>query len=121
MSESTRALIDSYFEAMQAGRAAEADLLALFTDDAVYVEPFSGETRTHEGKEQIRACLRASWEGAPPDLTLHVNRIDIDGATVSADWTCESPAFDAPVRGRDEYLIRDGRIARLEVRFVSSG
>lgn len=121
MSKRTRALIDAYFEAMRGGRDAEAELLALFTDDAVYVEPFSGESRTHEGKDQIRACLRASWDNTPPDLTLRVNRVDVDGERVSADWTCESPAFDAPVRGRDEYVLRDGRIARLEVRFVSSG
>ena len=32
-----------YARAMQAGQAAEEELIALFAPDAVYVEPFSGE------------------------------------------------------------------------------
>ncbi len=44
-----------------------------------------------------------------------MERIDLDGDRVRADWTCSSPVFPAPMRGRDLNTIRDGTIARLEV------
>ena len=103
---------------MQRGREGEDELVALFADDAVYVEPFSGGT--HEGRDAIRAWLDGSWSDAPPDLRLTVERIDVAGDTVEAHWTCESPAFARPARGRDRFTIRDGRIARLESTIVEA-
>ncbi len=104
---------------MQAGAQQADALFALFADDAIYVEPFSGmatgERHTHEGREAIEACLGKSWENSPPELRLEVNRVDVDGAVVRSEWTCTSPAFEAPVRGLDVCTVRDGRIARLEV------
>ncbi len=64
------------------------------------------------------ACLRASWENTPPDLTLEVNRVDVDGDTVRSEWTCSSPVFEAPIRGVDLCVVKGGRIERLEVRFA---
>lgn len=115
MNEPDRALIERYFAAMRAGPAGEEALLDLFTDDAVYVEPFTGERRTHVGIEAIRACLRASWQEAPPDMQLTVERMDLDGTQIRAEWICTSPALPGPMRGVDRYTLRDGRIARLEV------
>ena len=112
-------VVQSYFKAMQAGRSAADDLFALFAEDAVYSEPFSGQVRTHEGKAAIESYLRASWETTPPDLTLEVDRIDVDGAQVRSEWTCRSPAFPQPVRGVDVCHIKEGKIARLQVSFVS--
>jgi ketosteroid isomerase-like protein len=103
---------------MQRGPDGEDDLVALFAEDAVYVEPFSGGV--HEGRDAIRAWLNASWADAPPDLALTVERIDAAGDTVETHWTCESPAFARPARGRDRFTIRDGRIARLESRLVEA-
>ncbi len=105
---------------MQGGEAAGDQLLALFAADAVYVEPFSGTERTHEGRAAIEACFRAGWAQTPPELTLEVNRVDVDGAVVRSEWTCRSPAFPAPVRGVDVCTVQDGRIARLEVRFLEA-
>ena len=116
-----RHLIDRYFDAMRAGRDGEEALLALFADDAVYTEPFTGVARTHTGKAAIRACFQASWESAPPDMGLTVDRVDLDGDTVRSEWTCTSPAFPGPMKGVDRYTLRDGRIARLEVSFVGVG
>lgn len=107
-------VVDAWFSAMRRGKRGEAELLALFHDAAEYTEPFAGSPRTHVGIEAIRACFREGWERPLPDLTLHVDRVDIDGPNVRAEWTCSSSAFPAPVRGVDRYTIRDGLIARLE-------
>lgn len=114
-----RDVVDAYFRAMQTGAEAATDLFSLFAEDAVYIEPFGGESRTHAGLPAIQACLRESWTRVPPDLKLAVDRIDVDGAVVTSLWTCTSPAFPGPVRGRDVCTVRDGRIARLEVTFLS--
>lgn len=119
MNMSPRAVVDAHFRAMQAGAEAADDLFALFADDAVYIEPFTGERRTHEGRGAIEACLRASWTQAPPDLALIVDRIDVEGAVVTSLWTCTSPVFPGPIRGRDVCTVRDGRIVRLDVTFLS--
>jgi hypothetical protein len=97
---------------MQRGPEGEDELVALFADDAVYVEPFSGGR--HVGREAIRSWLRASWEHQPPGIRLTVERVEVVEDTVEATWTCESEAFAQPVRGRDRFKIRHGRIARLE-------
>lgn len=111
-------VVDRYFQAMQAGPPGAEGLFALFAEDAVYVEPFTGHTREHVGKPAIVACIRASWEHAPADLVLEVNRVDVDGELVCSEWTCRSPVFPAPVRGVDRCTVRGGRIARLEVQFT---
>lgn len=103
---------------MKAGPAAAQDLYALFADDAVYVEPFSGASKTHEGRAAIEACFAGSWKNTPPDLELEVNRVDVDGDTVRSEWTCRSPAFDTPVKGIDVCVVQEGRIKRLEVSFA---
>ncbi|MCA9494168.1 MAG: nuclear transport factor 2 family protein [Myxococcales bacterium] len=113
-------VVRQYFICMQRGAEAETDLLALFHDDAVYVEPFTapGTSRTHEGKPAIRAALRQGWEAPPPDMTLTVDRIDTDGDEVTSRWTCASPVFPGPIAGEDRYVVREGRIARLDVRLL---
>ena len=112
-------VVQQYFDAMKAGPAEAETLLRLFADDAVYVEPFSGvaegKAHTHVGRDDIEACFRSSWERTPPDLALEVNRIDVDGDVVRSEWTCTSPAFEAPVRGKDVCTVVGGRIQRLEV------
>jgi uncharacterized protein (TIGR02246 family) len=114
----SRDLVERYFSAMQRGRDGQDELVALFADDAVYVEPFSGGV--HEGRDAIRDWLEGSRADAPPDVRLTVERVDVDGDTVEAHWTCESPAFLRPARGRDRFAISDGRIARLESTLVEA-
>jgi len=75
---------------MQQGADGEDDLVGLFVDDAVYQEPFGGQTLT--GRDAIREWLRASRAQAPPDLQITVERIDIVGDVVEATWTCERPS-----------------------------
>lgn len=107
-------IVESWFAAMRKGAAGEGELLALFHDDAEYVEPFSGEPRRHVGKAAIRACLSESLKTPLPDLELSVQRVDVDGERVRASWVCSSSVFEAPVQGLDVYTLREGLIARLE-------
>jgi ketosteroid isomerase-like protein len=111
-----RSVVERYFKAMQQGPDGEDDLVGLFAEDAVYIEPFGGDQAPHVGTAQIRAWLRASWDMAPPELRLRVDRVHVEGDQVRADWTCTSPALPEPLRGVDRYTIRGGRIARLETR-----
>lgn len=106
-------LVAAYFAAMQRGPGGHEAVTALFADDAVYAEPFSGRG-PHVGRAAIATFLAASAGEAPPGLRLIVERIDVDGDTVVAVWRCESPIFAKPSRGQDRFTIAKGRIARLE-------
>jgi uncharacterized protein (TIGR02246 family) len=108
-------LIEDLYKAMQAGAAGEEALLGLFADDAVLVESFTGRPRTHAGKPAIRAFLQGTFQARAPDLTVTLDRIDVDGDRLAAEWTCTSPAMPGPMRGRDLLTVQDGRIARLEI------
>lgn len=114
---SERAVIDRYFAAMRRGQAAEVDMVALFDDDAVYIEPFTS-AEPAVGIEAIRERLRRGWESPLPDMELDVLTIEVDGPDARATWECRSPALPSPMRGEDRYRIRDGRIVRLEVRML---
>ncbi len=111
-------VVEAYFRAMQQGSSASAELFALFADDALYIEPFSGAVLTHRGRAAIEAYLTASWSQAPRDLTLRVDRVDVDGEWVVSEWTCESPSLPSAIRRRDRCRVRDGRIHRLEVELL---
>jgi len=111
---SDRKIVDDLFKAMQAGPSGEKDMLALYADDAVIVEPFSGEPKTHAGRAAIRQWFIEATTQGPP-LTLALDRVDMDGVRVRAEWTCTSPAFSGPMRGVDLFTIRNGKIARLEI------
>lgn len=117
MSEDRR-IVERYFAAMRRGAAAEEDMMALFSDDAVYVEPFTGESDPWVGKESVREALRRGWEQPLPDLELSVERIEIREGGATSAWVCRSSALPAPVQGEDLYTIADGKITRLEVRII---
>ncbi len=100
---------------MQHGPEGIDALVDLLSDDAVYVEPFSGGV--HKGLAEIRAFLEQS-QAELPDVRITVERINVEGDVVTTEWTCESSAFITPSRGRDEFMIRGGKIARLETTIV---
>lgn len=106
--------IEAYFAAMRRGDEAAAELLALFTHDAYYSEPFSG-LEPVEGVEAIRERFELGWEFPLPDLELDVLDVRVDGTTATSEWECRSSGLAGPVRGTDRYEFRGGRIARLEV------
>ncbi|MHC4141746.1 MAG: nuclear transport factor 2 family protein [Planctomycetota bacterium] len=115
MSETDRNVVENLFKAMQAGPSGEQDMLALFAEDAVFIEPFSGVVQTHTGKAAIGTSFQDMWRDPPPDLKLTIDRVDLDGDRVRADWTCTSPVFPKPMRGHDLFTISSGRITRLEI------
>ncbi len=115
VSNDDRTMVEALFKAMQAGPAGEDAMMALFAENAVFVEPFSGEVRTHTGTDAIRTSFQQMWSEPGPELSLNLERVDVDGDRVRAEWNCTSPAFPEPMRGHDLFTIREGKIARLEV------
>ncbi len=115
VSEQDRSVVEAMFKAMQAGASGERDMMALFSDDAVFIEPFTGTPITHTGKSAIRESFLGMWKEPAPDLKLMVDRVDLDGDHIRADWTCTSPVFPSPMRGHDLFTIADGKITRLEI------
>jgi ketosteroid isomerase-like protein len=108
-------IVDAYFAAMRRGSEAEADMMALFTDDAVYDEPFSGELQPAVGADAIRDRFRYGWKQPMPGLELDVLSVDVAGSTAISRWECRADVFPAPVRGTDHYEFREGRISSLRV------
>lgn len=117
VSPNQQEVIENSSRAMQLGPLGEATILSLFTDDAVWVEPYTGRRRTHEGKEAIRAALRQMWlQPSPPGFAISTDRIHAEGTDVRVDWTCRSEAIPLLMRGYSLYTISaDNRIARLEL------
>ena len=103
-----------YFKAMQRGPEGLAELISLFADEAVYVEPFTPGGGVHVGRDAIGEWLRASQEHAPPELDLTIDRVDARQDEIEVAWTCRSPAFARPSRGRDRFTLSGGEISRLE-------
>jgi uncharacterized protein (TIGR02246 family) len=118
VSEQDRKLVVDLCKGMQTGPAAEDAIVALFTEDGVLVEPFSGTPQTHKGRPAIRASLQQMWQNRAPDLTLTVDRVDLDGDRVRAEWTCTSSLMPGPMRGVDLLLTRAGKISRLEIQIT---
>jgi hypothetical protein len=109
-----RATVERYLASMQAGPGGLEDLVALFDDQAVYVEPFGGQPQVHSGKAEIRAFFEVALEQHLKDVRLTLDRLDIDSGRLRSAWTCHLPMMAAPMRGFDLLSLQDGRIVRLE-------
>lgn len=112
-------LVGRHFAAIRGGPDAEDELLALFADDAEYVAIADDARQRHVGHDQIRAGVRGARAVVPWGAWLCVDRVEVAGQRVRADWTCHSPAFALPVRGVNEYTIRAGKIVRLQTTLTS--
>jgi SnoaL-like domain len=86
--------------------------------EAVYVEPFTGAPVAHVGKHDIRQSFIESQRYVPPDMTLTLDQVDVERDFIRTVWTCTSPAFAQPMRGQDLWMIRDGKVHRLETSFL---
>lgn len=117
MSVSTkeRQVIENVFRFMQTGPTAEKELLSLFAEDGVLVEPFTGQMQTHEGKAAIKASLVPMWANQAPDMKILLDRVDLQGQTIRAEWTCTASVMPGPIRGYDLFQIKNGIINRMEI------
>jgi len=114
VSQQDRAVVEGVFKAMHDRAAGEKAMMALYADHAQVTEPFSGQPRTHKGKEAIRAWFREAVKEMPEDMAIKMDRIDMDGGNVRAEWTCTSKVFPTPMRGYDLYGIKNGKIERAD-------
>ncbi len=115
VSASDRSVIENLFKAMQSGPAGEEQMMSLFAADAVFIEPFGGQPQTHTGAPAIRQSFRQMNEQPLPEMRLVLDRVDLDGNQVRAEWTCHSAAFPTPMKGYDLFTIKGGKIAKLEI------
>jgi len=109
-----RATVEKVFQAMHARAEGEKLMASLFAENASLTEPFSGEPRTHNGKADIMAWFREAVSQMPEDMAIRVDRLDLDGDRVRADWTCTSSVFLTPMKGSDFYRISGGLIHQAE-------
>ena len=119
ISDADRAAVERYYNAMRLGAAGARTIAELFTDDAVYIEPFSGgdgRPRQHVGKKVIAEFFKDSINHRPSDMTVTVERLDAEDDRVRAEWMCTASVFAQPMQGIDFYQLRTGKIARLETR-----
>lgn len=114
VSERDRQVVDGVFRAMHERAAGENAMMALFAEDSQVIEPFSGQPQTHRGKPAIRAWFREAVNQMAPDMALKLDRLDMDGGRVRAEWTCTSVVMKGPMRGYDLYTIEAGLIKAAE-------
>ena len=117
MSIPDQGLVETYFKGMAAGADGEQDLMSVFADDAVYVEPFTGGPGVrleHTGKQAIHEFFLESYRQQMTPIEITLQRVDVDGDELRSEWHCTMPGIP-PFSGHDQYTIRDGKIARLEV------
>lgn len=118
----TPPVVAQFFRCMQAGAPSADEMMSLFTEDAEYVEPFSGAPTRHVGLAAIRRAMQAGWDQPLPAMTISIDRVDVDGQDVRAEWTCRSPALPGGSgRGVNRYRLEHGRISRLETTLVGGG
>jgi hypothetical protein len=70
MNDDANSVAQQYYNAMRRKAEGAEDLIGLFGQDAVYVEPFSnmGQATSHTGKDEIAAFIRAMPQNTPPDM-----------------------------------------------------
>lgn len=106
--------ITNFFLAMQAGPPGLDLLKSLFAEDAVYSEPFSGQTEPHRGAEAIAAAFAASRSEDFDDAVITLDAVDVAGETITVEWTCISAAIPGGRgSGRNVFTLEDGRITAL--------
>jgi hypothetical protein len=109
-----KAVAEQFFLAMHTWE--DMKFLELFQEDGVYIEPFSGTIKTHHGRKAIGDSFRTNWKQKPPNFRIEMGSIEVSGTNVRAEWNCTWDGLGGWMRGTDDFEIRNGKIARLEVR-----
>ena len=106
--------VSNFFLAMQAGKPGAAALEVCFAEDAVYEEPFTGETRRHEGRAAIIKAMALGWEMPMLDTRIEVLGAQVVDGEVQVDWACHSPSIPGGRgSGKNRFTLKDGVITRL--------
>jgi SnoaL-like domain len=107
--------ITNFLTAMQAGRVGGEAMAALFSPNAIYVEPFSGEVQRHEGRDAIMIAMSRGWDEPLPNMRIAIEKADTKGDVIKIQWTCFSPALaGGKGKGTNIYRMKDGLIVELE-------
>ena len=106
--------ITNFFLAMQAGPHGLSMLGDMFAPDATYSEPFSGQSAPHKGPAAIMAAFDASRSDAFDDAVINLGSVEVDGETITVEWTCISEAIPGGRgSGRNVFQMHEGKIASL--------
>lgn len=106
--------ITNFFLAMQAGPSGLDILAEMFTADAEYYEPFSGQPGPHRGPKAIAATFEASRTDAFDDAVITLGGVEVEGNIIVVDWTCISAAIPGGRgSGQNRFEMEDGKIAIL--------
>jgi hypothetical protein len=106
--------VTNFFLAMQAGPSGLDLLETMFAPDAQYLEPFSGQVEPHIGAKAIVAAFKGSRSDAFDDAVIHLGAIEVDGETITVQWTCISQAIPGGSgSGTNVFTLRDGLITSL--------
>ena len=106
--------ITNFFLAMQAGPSGLSLLQQMFSEDAIYEEPFSGQTGPHRGPTAIVNAFAASRSDAFDDAVIKLGKVSVKDEVITVEWTCISQAIPGGEgSGTNDFHIRDGKIVKL--------
>ena len=106
--------ISNFFLAMQAGPHGIDLLASMFASDALYDEPFSGQAGPHAGRDAIISAFTQSRTEAFADAVIQLGAVEVDGETITVEWTCISDAIPGGQgSGTNVFTIKDGLISKL--------
>ena len=120
LTDQNKQIVKQMYEAMQAGESGKDELIGLFTEDAVFTEPFGGSPQTHTGIDAIRARVNEMvQQPRPPDFQLKIDQVTTENGELVAYWTCTSAMMPGPMKGRDELKVSDGKILSLKIELTA--
>ncbi|WP_434050677.1 MAG: nuclear transport factor 2 family protein [Roseibium sp.] len=106
--------IANFFLAMQAVPSGTDLLGSIFADDAIYSEPFSGQSEPHRGRDAILAAFAASRSEDFDDAVINLVAVEIEGNTITVKWTCYSRAIPGGSgSGTNIFTVSDGKVVSL--------
>jgi len=89
-------------------------LAEMFAEDAIYSEPFSGQTGPHKGRKAIIAAFDGSRSDAFEDAVISLGGVAVEGETITVKWTCISKAIPGGRgSGTNVFELKDGLITSL--------
>ncbi|HEX7480919.1 MAG TPA: nuclear transport factor 2 family protein [Polyangiales bacterium] len=97
---------------------------ALFSEQAVLIEPFSrsqdGSALRHQGREQLRRWYAQAFASTPwLGMGLQDAQALGDSGEVLASWRYMDPRLLAPLRGRNLFVMAGGEILASEIQVLS--